>query len=127
MSNALIASASLLADTLADENTALRALDLPRVAAMLPDKQRAAAGFMAAQAEPIESAQTEAAKLLGLRLQTLAQDNRLLLERAIAVQGRVIEVVARAAIPSVAPSGYGAHGKPCQAHRPTPFALSARA
>jgi flagellar biosynthesis/type III secretory pathway chaperone len=127
MSNALIASASLLADTLAEENAALRALDLPRAAAMLPDKQRAAAGFMAAQAETIEAAQTEAAKSLVLRLQSLAQDNRLLLERAIAVQGRVIEVAARAAIPSVAPAGYSAHGKPCQAHRPTAFALSARA
>jgi len=127
MSNTLIASASLLADTLADENAALRALDLPRAAAMLADKQRAAAGFMAAQSDPIEAAQTDVAKQLALRLQTLAQDNRILLERAIAVQGRVIGVIARAAAPTVAPSGYGAQGKPCQAVRPTAFALSARA
>ena len=48
MSTELIAAAGLLADTLTAENAALTALDLPRAAAMLADKQRAVTGFVAA-------------------------------------------------------------------------------
>jgi flagellar biosynthesis/type III secretory pathway chaperone len=127
MNNDLIAAGSLLADILIEENAALVALDLPRAVAMLPDKQRIATDFITAQAAPIPAAQREVAERLGERLRTLAQDNRALLERAIAVQGRVIGVIVRAAAPAVAPSGYGAHGKPSHAGRPVAFALSARA
>jgi hypothetical protein len=127
MSNDPIAAASLLADILTQENAALAALDLPRAGAMLADKQRAAAGFIQAQAMPATATQPEAAERLAQRLLSLAAENRTLLERAIAVQGRVIGVIARAAAPAVAPSGYGAPGRNCHASRPAAFALSARA
>jgi hypothetical protein len=127
MTNDLIAAASLLADTLTAENAALVALDLPRAAAMLVDKQRAATAFIAAQATPITAAQRDATEQLGRRLQSLATENRTLLERAIAVQGRVMSVIAHAAAPEIAPSGYGAQGNRCHATHPAAFALSAHA
>jgi hypothetical protein len=127
MTHDVIAAGSLLAEILVAENAALVTLDLPRAVAMLPDKQRVATDFIAAQTVPIPAGQREVAERLGERLKTLAQNNRALLERAIAVQGRVIEVIVRAAAPAVAPSGYGVPGKPSRAGRPAAFALSARA
>ncbi len=64
---------------------------------------------------------------LARRLQSLSQENRMLLERAIAVQGRVIGVIARAAAPATAPSGYSARGTTGHAARPPAFALASRA
>jgi flagellar biosynthesis/type III secretory pathway chaperone len=127
MNQDLIAAGGLLADTLAEENAALTALDLPRAAGMLADKQRAATGFIAAQATPVTAANREATERLLQRLRSLANDNQALLERAIAVQGRVIGVIARAAAPALAPSGYGAQGNRSRATRPTALAISARA
>jgi len=57
------------------------------------------------------------------RLQALALENKRLLERAIAAQGRVIGVVARAAAPMVAPGGYASS----RGSRPHAFALSSKA
>ncbi len=57
------------------------------------------------------------------RTKGLAMENKRLLERAIAVQGRVIGVVARAAAATTEPAGYG----PERGRRPTPVALVARA
>ena len=48
-------------------------------------------------ARPSPPAQRDAAERMARRLQALAQENKRLLERAIAVQGRVIGVIARAA------------------------------
>jgi hypothetical protein len=125
MTRDLIAAATVLADSLAAENAALAALDLPRVVGMLADKQRAAAGFIDAQAVPIPPTQRAAAATMVRRLQALADENRALLERAIAVQGRVIGVIARAAAPAPAPEGYAAAHM--RGHRPVAFALCARA
>ncbi len=127
MSKELIAAASLLADTLAEENAALAALDLPRAAAMLADKQRAVAGFLAARDAQSVAMPDAVIEPLARRLQSLSQENRTLLERAIAVQGRVIGVIARAAVPATAPSGYSAHGTAGYTARPPAFALSSRA
>jgi hypothetical protein len=127
MNSDLIAAASLLADTLVAENTALAALDLPRAAAMLADKQRAADGFIAAQAMPVAAPRHEATERTLRRLQSLVAENRALLERAIVVQGRVIGVIARAAAATVAPAAYGAPASRRHASRPAAFALSARA
>jgi hypothetical protein len=127
MSQELIAAARLLADTLAEENVALTALDLPRAASMLADKQRAVAGFLTAcDAERTATLKATIAPL-AQRLQSLSEENRALLERAIAVQGRVIGIVVRAAAPRVAASGYSAQGTPGHHARPTAFALCARA
>ncbi|HST75300.1 MAG TPA: hypothetical protein VLJ20_08010 [Acetobacteraceae bacterium] len=129
MSPALIDAAIRLADALARENQALAALDLPRAAGMLADKQRAADAFLAAQALLQNGAPAAepnaAAKDVAARLGTLAEENRRLLERAIAVQGRVIGTLARAVRPAAL--GYGAHGGRTVASRPGAIALSARA
>jgi len=118
MSMDLIAAATHLADTLAEENAALAALDLPRAVAMLPHKQQAVAAFTTALAS---GGGTE---LVAQRLRSLVFENKALLERAIAAQGRVIAVFARAAAP---PPRYGAsRGRYCGG-RPVPFALAAQA
>jgi hypothetical protein len=127
MTKELIAAANLLADTLAEENAALAALDLPRAAAMLADKQRVVADFLAARDAQSAAMPDAIIEPLARRLQALSQENRALLERAIAVQGRVIGVIARAAAPATGPSGYAAHGAVGHTARPTAFALASRA
>lgn len=111
-----------LADILAAENAALAAFDLGGAAALLDAKTRAAAAFQAARATwPDPDA-------VSTPLLRLAEENRRLLQRAITVQGRVIELVARA-IPRAmqqAAGCYGARGKvPCP-HIPA-MTVSARA
>jgi hypothetical protein len=121
MSQEAITAGTFLAETLEMENAALAALDLPRAAGMLGDKQHAIANLAAVQTLP---ASRDAAERLARRLQILADENKRLLERAIAAQGRVIEVVARAAAASLAPAGYGTARS---VGRPIALALSARA
>ncbi len=104
MTKDLITAGTRLAETLEAENAALAALDLPRAAGMLADKRSAVAEFAAARTAPAPS---EAAERMARRLQALAMENKRLLERAIAVQGRVIGVIARAATASAEPAGYG--------------------
>lgn len=127
MTTDFFAAAAVLAETLAEENAALAALDLQRAAAMLPDKQRAAAAFVAVQTTHVVGSHRATAERLVRRLRSLVAENKALLERAIVVQGRVIGVIARAAAPAVAPSGYGARGRTCHAGRPAAYALSERA
>jgi hypothetical protein len=121
MSHEAIAAGTLLAEMLEEENAALAALDLPRAAGMLGDKERAIAGLAAVQAPPPSR---DAAERMSRRLQALAAENKRLLERAIAAQGRVIEVIARAAAANLASASYGTARS---AGRPTALALSARA
>jgi hypothetical protein len=127
MSKGLIAAACLLVDTLTEENAALTALDLPRAASMLADKQRAVTGFLTACDAERTATPNSTIAALAQRLQSLSEENRALLERAIAVQRRVIGMVARAAAPRVAASGYSAQGTLGHHARPTAFALCARA
>lgn len=117
MSSDLIAAGTALAATLEAENAALGALDLPRAAAMLDEKQRVVADLAAAEAP----APNPAAERMARRLRALALENKRLLERAIAAQGRVIGIVAQAA--TATPDGYGSRRR----QRPPPVALSARA
>jgi hypothetical protein len=121
MNKDLMAAGAALADTLEAENAALATLDLPLAAGMLARKQDAMAAFAAA---PPTQAQSAAAERMARRLQGLAIENKRLLERAIAAQGRVIGVIARAAASSTAPAGYGSR-RP--AGKPAAVALSARA
>jgi hypothetical protein len=123
MNDDLMAAAAHLADTLAEENAALTALDLPRAASILADKQRAVADFIAAQSMPASIAQRNEIA----RVAALATENHTLLERAMTVQSRVIGVIARAAAPVIEPAGYGAQGERCRAVRPVALALLARA
>lgn len=84
--------AAELIEILQAENAALRAGDAVGAAALLARKQAAAATFAAAhrrgRAPPPHGVVRQ--------LNDLADENKALLERAIAVQGRVIETLARA-------------------------------
>ena len=111
------------------ENAALATLDLARAASMLAEKEEAVAAFTHACRNG-----RAAPDLAGLatRLGEAASRNRQLLERGIAVQGRVLAVIARAvprALAAPAPGRcsprYGAHG--CAAPARMPLALSLRA
>ncbi len=134
MSKDLVASAVRLGDLLARENTALAALDLSGAAAMLAEKQEAAAGFALAcerAGADAEGASLPAPELAALarRLDAAAAENRRLLERAVVVQGRVIATVARAvprALAAAAPR-YGAGGGAAPPARPAALAFSIRA
>ncbi|HJS87077.1 MAG TPA: hypothetical protein VJ779_16595, partial [Acetobacteraceae bacterium] len=91
-SNPLDAALRLL-DALDRENTALAALDLKRVASMLAEKQEAVEAFTrACQRDRAIVALTPLVPRLG----EAAARNRQLLERGIAVQGRVLALIARA-------------------------------
>jgi hypothetical protein len=97
----LIAAGTHLAETLTQENLALDALDLQGAASLLAEKTRAIDAFLAAQAlaaaaGPISADLRRTAETLAARLASLAAENRRLLERGIAVQGRVIGLIARA-------------------------------
>lgn len=93
-------AASALLAVLEAENAALDAMDLAGAAALLGRKQRAAEEFAAsAHGVPAE---------LALQLREAAARNRVLLERGLEVQGRVLAIVASAARPATL--GYGARG-----------------
>ncbi|MDR3537441.1 MAG: hypothetical protein P4L71_13170 [Acetobacteraceae bacterium] len=126
MNEDLVAIAVRLADVLQRENTALAALDLARAASMVAEKRFAADAFALAQG--VAGALDDQPKVVDVatRLRDLADENRLLLERAIAVQSRVIGVIARAMPPSTTPR-YAATGTLTRSARPVAFTLSARA
>jgi galactokinase len=135
MNPSLIAAAVRLAETLAAENAALRAMDLPGAARLMAAKAEAADAFTAAQALAeargfsFAAAQRQAAEDVARRLRELAEENRRLLERALAVQSRVIGIVAQAAHAAIAQQAprYGAHGALAGAAQAAPLALMARA
>ena len=121
-------ASAALAALLEHENRLLEALDLAAAAALLPAKQGAATAFLQAQAHAKSSGGIAPAITgLGARLRTLAAENRRLLERGLAAQGRVIAVIARAvrAHPATAPR-YGASGALAGPRTPAPLAISAR-
>jgi hypothetical protein len=125
-------ASAALAALLEQENRLLEALDLAAAAALLPAKQAAATAFVQAQAQAKSSGGIPpdgraAMAGLGARLRKLAAENRRLLERGLAAQGRVIAVIARAvrAHPATAPR-YGASGALAGPRTPAPLALSAR-
>ncbi len=124
MTQDLLAATLRLAEALATENAALQAMNLPRAAAMLAEKEAASAAFTAAQKG---GAATPALRAAAEQLRAAVEQNRRLLERAITVQTRVLSIVASAAqAANPAPSRYGRTG--AYAARPSAgLALSARA
>jgi hypothetical protein len=132
MTDHLPTAGAALAALLEHENRLLEALDLAAAAALLPAKQGAASAFLRAQLHTKASGgippgvRAEMAALGG-RLGRLAAENRRLLERGLAAQGRVIAVIARAvrAHPATAPR-YGASGALAGPRTPAPLAISAR-
>jgi|ERR1700722_1511958 len=120
----LLMVAQRLAAILDQENAALRAMDLRRAAALLPEKTAAIADLAAcgaASPETSDPAVVSAARTLD----DLARENRCLLERAIAAQRRVIGIVVRAAAEAAVRPTYGAKGRP--GRLTAPMALSTRA
>jgi hypothetical protein len=134
LSQALIAAAVALADTLARENAALLALDLAAAVALLAEKHRDADAFaaaharVAAQGGAIEAPLRVMAETVGGRLCGLAAENKRLLERALLVQQRVIGSIVRA-VPRALETAprYDAGGGIAGAARPPPVALAAQA
>lgn len=128
MSEDLVAVAVRLADVLQRENSALAALDLARAASLLAEKRIATDAFALAQAVTGSAVVDRPGAVIDVatRLRELSAENRRLLERAIAVQSRVIGVIARA-MPASATPRYGATGAMARAGRAIAFTLSARA
>ena len=122
-----------LAEALRAENEALATLDLSRAAMLAATKIQAAEGFAAAHAACLkagaraEGPEQEVAERLAAALDGLARENRSALERAIALQSRVIETIAGAALPRATTQGYAPAGYRPSATRAPAFALSARA
>ena len=115
-------AATALADLLERENAALAALDLGGAAAMLAEKQQAVAALAAAPADTLPAAER---RRLAERLRRLAEENRLLLEQGLRVQGRVIGMLVQA-LPRPAVPRYGAGGAIAPSGT-APLIVSARA
>jgi len=132
MMETLIIAGQRLAEALRAENEALAALDLSRAARLATGKIAASDAFAAAYAAQAKHGGAaagpvrDAAAILARRLEELGSENRRLLERAVALQSRVIETIAGAALPRVQPQGYAPAGRVAAA-RPPALALSARA
>jgi hypothetical protein len=135
MMDTLIAAGDRLADALLAENEALARLDMPGAAGLAGAKMRAtdafAAAFAAASklgARPDSPGQRQGARDMAARLETLGAENKRLLQRAIAVQSRVIETIAGAALPRAAANpGYGAAGRRAPPRQAPAMALALRA
>jgi hypothetical protein len=132
MMDALLATGQRLAEALQAENEALSALDLPSAAGLATAKMQAADAFAAAFAAArktgarAEGLERRTAADLTDRLQHLGQENRRLLERAIAIQSRVIETIAGAALPRGGSGAYGAAGRPAGGRQPPAIAMATR-
>lgn len=114
-------SVQRLADVLEQENLALRRLDFPAAVALVAAKEAALAELTET---PLPTIQRTA---LAQRLVGLASENHALLERAIAVQTRIVRIVARAAIPPPAVMRYNGYGGRLPSNRAGALALSTRA
>jgi len=110
------AAAAALLQALEAENRALLTLDLNQITELLGAKQLAVAAAVSARAGlgALMAQDQAAARALTAQLASAAIENRRLLERAMAVQRRVIATVAKAA-KAAAPAAaracrYGARG-----------------
>lgn len=120
MTETVTQAAERLAAVLAAENAALDAMDMVRAGGFLSLKQEALEAVLRAQSDTPPPA-------LATRLRALTEENKRLLERAIAVQSRIIGIVAAALPRSTEPPRYAAGGGIVKAARPVAHTLSARA
>lgn len=133
MIQALLNAGQSLAEALREENEALAKLDLSRAATLATAKLQASDAFAAAYGAATRTGSTaqgnlrQAAETLALRLRNLTDENRRLLERAIALQSRVIETIAGAALPASRPATYGGMGYRAMPRQTPSLALAARA
>lgn len=99
MNSTALDAANRVAEVLAQENAALQRMDLPAAVALVPGKEAALADL--ARETPLPpGALSPAVVALGRRLADLAEENRILLERAIGVQARIVQMIARAGQPT---------------------------
>jgi hypothetical protein len=108
--DALTQAATRLVDILQAENAELQAMDFKAAGRLLMAKQAATAELTAAQAATLHA--PAGMRQLAQRLNELADENRKLLERAIAVQRRVLGTVVRAAQTAASEPQYGPAGTP---------------
>lgn len=136
MMHSLLTCGLRLAEALRAENEALAAMDLAQASAMTETKLAATDAFAAAWSSAAHTGQvanikgdkaSAAAAALAERLDHLSAENRRLLEHAIALQARVIETIAGAAMPRSAPSTYGQSGARAQMRMASPIAHLSRA
>jgi hypothetical protein len=131
----LFTAATRLVELLAEENAALAAADIPRAIRLVEAKSAALAGLQAtlpltrSGSAPPSGERRRDAEALALRLQHEMSENRALLERALHVQHRIIEMIARAmprALAANAPR-YGSKGSIHSQDIRRPVAVSAKA
>jgi len=127
MTGSLPHAAAVLADILARENEALTALDLVAAAALLAAKTRATEALASTHARHAAAGRT-APLAFAPALRDLAAENRRLLERALAVQGQVLDIIAQA-VPraSAYAPRYGNAGALVGATQALPVAIAASA
>jgi hypothetical protein len=113
-----------LTDVLTQENEALKRLDYAAAVALSPVKEAALASLTK---QPVGQALPPSLVALGRRLGSLAAENQVLLERAIAVQTRIVRIIARAGTPPPAVARYGGYGGRAPSRRAAAMAISTRA
>ncbi|HEY8290358.1 MAG TPA: hypothetical protein VIG49_13885 [Acetobacteraceae bacterium] len=124
---ASLVAAVRLAEVLRQENAALDALDFLGAVGLFAEKQAALAAFAETEHRSPDTIPPAALVAAVRELQSLATRNRCLLERAMAVQGRVLGLLAQAASRAMASPRYGTGPGRAGAGRPVAFALAARA
>ncbi len=130
MNQTLHDAADRLARILETENAALVDLDFNRVGSFVNEK-RAALDALNALSPPPSGAPTgmkdPAHQAVARRLQHATSENKRLLEQAIAVQTRIMAVLAGAARQAQALPGYGAKGHRARSVSTSAVALIVRA
>lgn len=123
-SHPTISAARALCAVLSAENAALQTMDITGATSWLAPKQRATDALLAAhKTAPPPDRMAWLAE--GQRLNTLVQDNKRLLERAMVAQNRVMACIARA-VPRAMPyaTRYGAGGQAPSMMAAPPIAVS---
>ena len=123
-SKTLMVAAHCLADVLTQENDALKRLDFAAAVALAPAKE---AALTALTKQPPIADPPPPLIALGQLLGGLAAENVVLLERAVAVQTRIVRIVARAGAPPPCAKRYGGEGRRPPSGRTGAMALSTRA
>lgn len=108
MTPTLAQAVQAMTKLLTEENQALTNMDFSRAGALLAPKHAAADALAAAWRA---ATQTDAPQGDLMKLGELAEENRRLLNRAMRVQRRVLDLVAKAARSSHATTRYGAGGR----------------
>ena len=127
MTKTVTAAMQRLMDVLERENAALTALDYAGSAALMSEKRAALDAFERLRPNQGTPAWPPALLAAAEDLRQLTAANQRLLERALIVQGRIVQLIAHAASDAEPAPRYGATGKPAPARRTMPIALSAYA